>query len=212
MKEKAPGKTLLQVVGIILVVIGVLALLVSLINIAVLGMTGSGEVGEIMEQSLAATGATMADYKASVYIMTAGALLNLVIGIIGISFIRIFGLLFVDMSGLCDGDRDLRGAGQNQSLAASGLGGGVFGAGKGQTARGDCCREPFGGALFDRHRGIAVRGQQDVRRTGLAVGHGHFRCVDIEVRRLHLFLAARRQEQDRRQPQDEFSRFHGLEF
>ena len=37
MKEKAPGKTLLQVVGIILVVIGVLALLVSLINIAVLG-------------------------------------------------------------------------------------------------------------------------------------------------------------------------------
>lgn len=85
MKEKAPGKTLLQVVGIILVVIGVLALLVSLINIAVLGMTGSGEVGEIMEQSLAAKGATMADYKASVYIMTAGALLNLVIGIIGIA-------------------------------------------------------------------------------------------------------------------------------
>ena len=85
MKEKAPGKTLLQVVGIILVVIGVLALLVSLINIAVLGMTGSGEVGEIMEQSLAATGVTMADYKASVYIMTAGALLNLVIGIIGIA-------------------------------------------------------------------------------------------------------------------------------
>ena len=85
MKEKAPGKTLLQVVGIILVVIGVLALLVSLINIAVLGMTGSGEVGEIMEQSLAATGVTMADYKASVYIMTAGALINLVIGIIGIA-------------------------------------------------------------------------------------------------------------------------------
>ena len=85
MKEKAPGKTLLQVVGIILVVFGVLALLVSLINIAVLGMTGSGEVGEIMEQSLAATGATMADYKASVYIMTAGSLLNLVIGIIGIA-------------------------------------------------------------------------------------------------------------------------------
>ena len=83
MKEKAPGKTLLQVVGIILVVIGVLALLVSLINIAVLGMTGSGEVGEIMEQSLATTGVTMADYKASVYIMTAGALINLVIGIIG---------------------------------------------------------------------------------------------------------------------------------
>lgn len=85
MKEKAPGKTLLQVVGIILVVIGVLAFLVSLINIAVLGMTGSGEVGEIMEQSLATTGVTMADYKASVYIMTAGALLNLVIGIIGIA-------------------------------------------------------------------------------------------------------------------------------
>ena len=85
MKEKAPGKTLLQVVGIILVVIGVLTLLVSLINIAVLGMTGSGEVGEIMEQSLATTGVTMADYKASVYIMTAGALINLVIGIIGIA-------------------------------------------------------------------------------------------------------------------------------
>lgn len=85
MKEKAPGKTLLQVVGIILVVIGVLALLVSLINIAVLGMAGSGEVGEIMEQSLATTGVTMADYKASVYIMTAGALINLVIGIIGIA-------------------------------------------------------------------------------------------------------------------------------
>ena len=85
MKEKAPGKTLLQVVGIILVVIGVLTLLVSLINMAVLGMTGSGEVGEIMEQSLATTGVTMADYKASVYIMTAGALINLVIGIIGIA-------------------------------------------------------------------------------------------------------------------------------
>ena len=85
MKEKAPGKTLLQVVGIIMVVVGVLALLVSLINIAVLGMAGSGEVGEIMEQSLATTGVTMADYKASVYIMTAGALINLVIGIIGIA-------------------------------------------------------------------------------------------------------------------------------
>ena len=85
MKEKAPGKTLLQVVGIIMVVVGVLSLLVSLINIAVLGMTGSGEVGEIMEQSLATTGVTMADYKASVYIMTAGALINLVIGIIGIA-------------------------------------------------------------------------------------------------------------------------------
>ncbi len=85
MKEKAPGKTLLQVVGIIMVVVGVLSLLVSLINIAVLGMAGSGEVGEIMEQSLATTGVTMADYKASVYIMTAGALINLVIGIIGIA-------------------------------------------------------------------------------------------------------------------------------
>ena len=85
MKEKAPGKTLLQVVGIIMVVVGVLSLLVSLRNIAVLGMAGSGEVGEIMEQSLATTGVTMADYKASVYIMTAGALINLVIGIIGIA-------------------------------------------------------------------------------------------------------------------------------
>ena len=85
MKEKAPGKTLLQVVGILMVILGVLSLLVSLVNIAVLGMTGNGEVGEIMEQSLAATGAPMADYKASVYIMTAGALLNLVIGIIGIA-------------------------------------------------------------------------------------------------------------------------------
>ena len=85
MKEKAPGKTLLQVVGILMVILGVLSLLVSLVNIAVLGMTGNGEVGEIMEQSLAATGVTMAEYQASVYITTAGALLNLVIGIIGIA-------------------------------------------------------------------------------------------------------------------------------
>ena len=38
MKEKAPGKTLLQVVGILMVILGVLSLLVSLVNIAVLGM------------------------------------------------------------------------------------------------------------------------------------------------------------------------------
>ena len=85
MKNKAPGKTLLQVVGIIMVVTGVLSLLVSLVNIAVLGMTGNGEVGEIMEQSLAASGITMEAYQLSVYITTAGALLNLVIGIIGIA-------------------------------------------------------------------------------------------------------------------------------
>ena len=66
MKNKAPGKTLLQVVGIIMVVTGVLSLLVSLVNIAVLGMTGNGEVGEIMEQSLAASGITMEAYQLSI--------------------------------------------------------------------------------------------------------------------------------------------------
>lgn len=38
-----------------------------------------------MEQSLAASGITMEAYQLSVYITTAGALLNLVIGIIGIA-------------------------------------------------------------------------------------------------------------------------------
>ena len=84
MKNKAPGKTLLQVVGIILVVTGILTALVNLINIATLGMMGEGEFGEIMEQSLAATGITMEVYRMSIYITEAGALLNTVIGIIGI--------------------------------------------------------------------------------------------------------------------------------
>lgn len=98
MKNKAPGKTLLQVVGILMVIIGVLSFLVSLMNIAVLGMTGNGEIGEIMEQSLASSGVTMETYKISIYIMTAGALLNFVIGIIGIvncNKIRKAGICFV---------------------------------------------------------------------------------------------------------------------
>ena len=66
MKNKAPGKTLLQVVGIILVVTGILTALVNLINIATLGMMGEGEFGEIMEQSLAATGITMEVYRMSI--------------------------------------------------------------------------------------------------------------------------------------------------
>lgn len=84
MKEKAPGKTLLQVVGILLLIFGILMALINLINIAMLGMIGEGEVGEIMEQSLAATGVTMEAYRLSVYIVEAGALLNIVMGIIGI--------------------------------------------------------------------------------------------------------------------------------
>ena len=37
MKEKAPGKTLLKVVGIIMVVFGVLSFLTNLVNFAMLG-------------------------------------------------------------------------------------------------------------------------------------------------------------------------------
>ena len=84
MKEKAPGKTLLQVVGILLVVFGVLSFLLSLVNIATLGMM-DGELGDIMEQSLAATGITMEAYKISIYLTTAASVLNLIIGIIGIA-------------------------------------------------------------------------------------------------------------------------------
>ena len=51
MKEKAPGKTLLKVVGIIMVVLGVLSFLFNLINFAAIGMIGEGELGEILEHS-----------------------------------------------------------------------------------------------------------------------------------------------------------------
>lgn len=83
MKKKAPGKTLLQVVGILLVIFGVLSFLMSLISIATLGMM-EGEVGDIMEQSLAATGITMEAYKISIYLSAVASVLNLIIGIIGI--------------------------------------------------------------------------------------------------------------------------------
>lgn len=83
MKKKAPGKTLLQVVGILLVIFGVFSFLMSLISIATLGMM-EGEVGDIMEQSLAATGITMEVYKISIYLSAVASVLNLIIGIIGI--------------------------------------------------------------------------------------------------------------------------------
>ena len=41
MKEKAPGKTLLKVVGIIMVVLGVLSFLFNLINFAAIGLNGN---------------------------------------------------------------------------------------------------------------------------------------------------------------------------
>ncbi len=84
MKEKAPGKTLLQVVGILMVIFGVLSCLMSLANFAMLGTIGEGEVGELLEQTITASGITVEAYKMSVYITAAGALLNTVIGIIGI--------------------------------------------------------------------------------------------------------------------------------
>lgn len=84
MKEKAPGKTLLQVVGIIMVIFGILSFLINLLNLGMLGMAGDGEMGEILEQSLAVSGVTMEAYQVSVYLTAAGSLLNTVIGIIGI--------------------------------------------------------------------------------------------------------------------------------
>ena len=84
MKEKAPGKTLLKVVGIIMVVLGVLSFLFNLINFAAIGMIGEGELGEILEQTLAAQGVTMEEYQISVYVTAAGALLNTVAGILAI--------------------------------------------------------------------------------------------------------------------------------
>ena len=89
MKNKAPGKTLLQVVGIILVVTGILTALVNLINIATLVMMGEGEFGEIMEQSLAATGITMEVYRMSIYITVIG-----IIGIVNCNKIPKAGLCF----------------------------------------------------------------------------------------------------------------------
>ena len=85
MKEKAPGKTLLKVVGIIMVVLGVLSFLFNLINFAAIGMIGEGELGEILEQTLAAQGVTMEEYQISVYVTAAGALLNTVAGILAIA-------------------------------------------------------------------------------------------------------------------------------
>lgn len=84
MKEKAPGKTLLQVVGILMVIFGVLSFLMNLFNFAMLGTIGEGEMGELMEQTIAASGITVEAYRMSVYITAAGSLLNTVIGIIGI--------------------------------------------------------------------------------------------------------------------------------
>ena len=84
MKEKAPGKTLLKVVGIIMVVLGVLSFLTNLVNFAMLGTIGEGEMGELFEQTITASGITVEAYQMSVYITAAGSLLNTVIGIIGI--------------------------------------------------------------------------------------------------------------------------------
>lgn len=98
MKEKAPGKTLLKVVGIIMVVLGVLSFLFNLINFAAIGMIGEGELGEILEQTLAAQGVTMEEYQISVYVTAAGALLNTVAGILAIvncNKIRKAGVCFI---------------------------------------------------------------------------------------------------------------------
>lgn len=85
MKEKAPGKTLLKVVGIIMVVLGVLSFLFNLINFAAIGMIGEGELGEILEQTLTAQGVTIEEYQISVYVTAAGALLNTAAGILAIA-------------------------------------------------------------------------------------------------------------------------------
>ena len=89
MKEKAPGKTLLKVVGIIMVVLGVLSFLTNLVNFAMLGTIGEGEMGELFEQTITASGITVEAYQMSVYITAAGSLLNTVIGIIGIVFAEV---------------------------------------------------------------------------------------------------------------------------
>ena len=85
MKEKAPGKTLLKVVGIIMVVLGVFSFLFNLINFAAIGMIGEGELGEILEQTLTAQGVTIEEYQISVYVTAAGALLNTAAGILAIA-------------------------------------------------------------------------------------------------------------------------------
>lgn len=84
MNQKAPGKTLLKVVGILMVVFGVLSFLTNLVNFAMLGTIGEGEMGELLEQTITASGITVEAYRMSVYITAAGSLLNIVIGIIGI--------------------------------------------------------------------------------------------------------------------------------
>ena len=59
MKEKAPGKTLLKVVGIIMVVFGVLSFLTNRANFAMLGSIGEGEMGDLLQQSRTACGITV---------------------------------------------------------------------------------------------------------------------------------------------------------
>ena len=68
MKQKAPGKGLLQVVGIILVVLSVFNIIGTVINAATLSAMAGGTLDPMMESVFEQTGVTLEMFRTSVII------------------------------------------------------------------------------------------------------------------------------------------------
>ena len=85
MKQKAPGKGLLQVVGIILVVLSVFNIIGTVINAATLSAMAGGTLDPMMESVFEQTGVTLEMFRTSVIISAVQGILYLAAGIVGIA-------------------------------------------------------------------------------------------------------------------------------
>lgn len=82
MAKKAPGRTLLMVVGIFLILGGVFNAITSAMNFV---MIGQEEMAPILEQALQQTGISKSTYQISLVIVAIQAVVNMVTGIIGVA-------------------------------------------------------------------------------------------------------------------------------
>lgn len=85
MKKKAPGKGLLQVVGIILVVLAVFIIIGTVINIVMLKAMTSGSMDPMAEAIFEQAGITVEMFRISVILSAVQGVLYLAAGIVGIA-------------------------------------------------------------------------------------------------------------------------------
>ena len=87
MREKAPGKTLLQVVGIILIVIGALSMISGVSSIGLANTISSGKLTDEMMAIMEAAGPVDAGmYMTAGVITVVQSLIYIVCGVLGVMF------------------------------------------------------------------------------------------------------------------------------